>query len=79
MSTFDVIFELLNFGHIWKHWPNIEIFMKITALGAQSEFFRLACLGRRITLQSLYALRVIIWNCGIPERLNSFSAFAEKI
>ena len=78
MSKFDVIFELLNFEHIWKHWPNIEIFSKITALGAQSEFLRLARLGRRIT-QSLYALRVIVWNCESPEGLYSFSALAEKI
>ena len=53
MSEFDVIVELLNFEHIWKHWPNIEIFMKITALGAQSEFLRLARPGRRITLTEL--------------------------
>ena len=57
----------------------MKIFIKFTALGAQSEFLRLAGLGRRITLQSLYALRVIVWNCEIPERLNSFSALAEKI
>ena len=60
MSELDVIFELLSFEHISKHCPNIKIFMKFEALGAQSEFFRLAGLGRRITLQSLYALRVIM-------------------
>ena len=79
MSELDVIFELLSFEHISKHCPNIKIFMKFEALGAQSEFFRLAGLGRRITLQSLYALRVIILNSETPERLNSFSALAEKI
>ena len=60
MSELGVIFELLSFEHISKHCPNIKIFMKFEALGAQSEFFRLAGLGRRITLQSLYALRVMI-------------------
>ena len=79
MSELDVIFELLSFEHISKHCPNIKIFMKFEALGAQSEFLRLARLGCRITLQSLYALRVIILNSETPERLNSFSALAEKI
>ena len=79
MSELDVIFEFSNFENISKHHPNMKIFIKFIALGAQSEFLRLAGLGRRITLQSLYALRVIIWNSEIPERLNSFSALAEKI
>ena len=79
MSELDVIFELSNFENTSKHHPNMKIFIKFTALGAQSEFLRLAGLGRRITLQSLYALRVIVWNCESPERLNSFSALAEKI
>ena len=79
MSELDVIFELSNFENTSKHHPNMKMFIKFTPLGAQSEFLRLAGLGRRITLQSLYALRVIVWNCEIPERLNSFSALAEKI
>ena len=79
MSELDVIFEFSNFENISKHHPNMKIFIKFIALGAQSEFLRLARLGRRITLQSLYALRVIIWNFESPERLNSFSALAEKI
>ena len=24
MSELDVIFELLNFEHIWKHYPNMK-------------------------------------------------------
>ena len=70
MSELDVIFELSNFENTSKHHPNMKIFIKFTALGAQSEFLRLAGLGRRITLQSLYALRVIflkLWKPGAPQ------------
>ena len=69
MSELDVIFEFSNFENTSKHHPNMNFFIKFTALGAQSEFLRLAGLGRRITLQSLYALRVIVWNCESPESL----------
>ena len=66
MSELDVIFEFSNFENISKHHPNMKFFNKFIALGAQSEFLRLARLGRRITLQSLYALRVIVLKLSKP-------------